>query len=219
MQIDLWSDFACPWCALGVYRLDAALERFAHADEVTVVHRAFELDPHAPARRDRSLTEVLARKYGMSPAEVEAGHQRLSALGRAVGVEFHFDRVQLGSSFDAHRLASAARGTVAEAPLVKALFGAYFTEGQLLSDRSVLLDAASATGMDGNAAAEVVDGDAETGAVRTDEETARQLGITGVPHFVINGAWAIPGAQDVDTMVAVLDKCWDRAEREGSTAL
>lgn len=219
MRIDLWSDFACPWCAVGVYRLDAALERFAHADEVTVAHRAFELDPHAPARRDRSLTEVVARKYGMSPAQVDAGHQRLSALGDEVGMAFHFDRVQLGSTFDAHRLAGAARGTPAEAPLVKALFGAYFTEGRLLSDRSVLLEAATTAGMDVAVAADVVDGDAETTAVRSDEAAAQQLGITGVPHFVINGAWAIPGAQDVDTMVAVLDKCWERAERDGGTAL
>ncbi|MGA2304621.1 MAG: DsbA family protein [Acidimicrobiales bacterium] len=67
MQIDLWSDFACPWCALGLYRLEAALRQFAHADDVTVVHRAFELDPRAPARRTQTMTEVLATKYRSTP--------------------------------------------------------------------------------------------------------------------------------------------------------
>ena len=212
MQIELWSDFACPWCALGVYRLDAALAQFAHADEVTVVHRAFELDPHAPARRDQTMAEVLARKYGMSPEQVRAGHERLSALGREVGMDFEFDRIQLGSTFDAHRLARAAQGTAAEDTLVKLLFGAYFTEGKLLSDHEVLLAVATAAGMDPDDAAAVLASDGHTADVRTDEATAQQLGITGVPHFVINGKWAIPGAQDVETLVLALDRAWDRTE-------
>ena len=108
MQIDVWSDFACPWCALGLRRLDVALEQFAHGDDITVVHRAFELDPHAPARRPETMSELLATKYGMSPEQVRAGHERLAALGREVGFVFDFDRIQSGNTFDAHRLASAA---------------------------------------------------------------------------------------------------------------
>src|SRR5271166_572204 len=111
MQIEIWSDFACPWCALGLSRLDAALQAFEHGDEVSVLHRSFELDPRAPARRERSMEEAVASKYGLSAAQVRAGHAQLAALGREVGLAFHFDRVQLGSTFDAHRLTHAARGT------------------------------------------------------------------------------------------------------------
>ncbi len=63
MQIEMWSDFACPWCALGLYRLDAARRAFEHGDELAVVHRSFELDPAAPARRERSMEQAVAAKY------------------------------------------------------------------------------------------------------------------------------------------------------------
>ena len=218
MEIQLWSDFACPWCALGLYRLDAARREFAHSDEITVVHRAFELDPHAPAHRPQSMDEVLAAKYGMSPAQVRAGHDRLSALGDEVGLQFHFDRIQLGNTFDAHRLARAAQGTPAEHALVVRLFGAYFTEGQLLSDHGVLLEAATAAGLDEGLAADVLASDAFAAEVRADEATARQLGITGVPYFLIEGKWAIPGAQDTETLVLTLNRAWERTRPEAAGA-
>ena len=212
MQIDIWSDFACPWCALGLYRLEAALRQFAHADEVTVVHRAFELDPRAPARRTQTMTEMLATKYGMSPEQIHAGHERLTSLGAEVGMEFHFERAQMGNTFDAHRLALAARGTAVENDLVKGIFGAYFTDGLLLSDHEVLARVAAEAGMDPGTVASVLSSEASATDVRSDEATARELGITGVPHFLINGKWSVPGAQDVETLVLALDRAWERTE-------
>ncbi len=212
MEIDIWSDFACPWCALGLYRLDVAREQFEHGDEITVRHRSFELDPRAPARRAQSLEEVLATRYGMGPAQVRAGHEQLTELGGEVGMAFAFDRVQLGSTFDAHRVAQAARGTTVEDAVVKGLFSAYFTEGALLSDHGVLRQVASAAGMDAGVVEEVLGSGAHAEEVRADESAARERGITGVPHFLINGAWAVPGAQDVDTLLAVLRRAWERAE-------
>jgi predicted DsbA family dithiol-disulfide isomerase len=214
VQIDIWSDFACPWCALGLHRLDAAREQFEHGDEITVRHRSFELDPRAPARRSQSMEEVLAARYGMGPAQARAGHELLTALGREVGMAFAFDRLQLGSTFDAHRVAQAARGTTLEDAVVQSLFSAYFTEGALLSDHGVLWEAATAAGMDAGRVGEVLRSDAYAEDVRADESAARERGITGVPHFVINGAWAVPGAQDVDTLLAVLRRAWERAETQ-----
>jgi len=212
VQIDVWSDFACPWCALGLYRLDAALALFEHAEEVQVVHRAFELDPHAPPHRPQSMEEVLARKYGMSPEQVQAGHQRLTAMGNEVGMAFDFDRIQLGNTFDAHRLARAGRGTAAEDALVKGLFGAYFTDGRLLSDPAVLSEVAAAAGLDAELARDTIEGDRWSSEVRDDEDEAREREITGVPHFLINGTWAIPGAQDVETIGLVLNRAWARSQ-------
>jgi predicted DsbA family dithiol-disulfide isomerase len=211
VEIEIWSDFACPWCALGVYRLDAARAQFAHRDEITVRHRAFELDPRAPAQRPQTMQEMLEIKYGMSPDQVRAGHERLTAMGSDVGMAFNFERIQLGNTFDAHRLAQAARGTAAEDGLVKGLFGAYFTEGQLLSDPDTLRDVAAVAGLDDEIVTAVLERGTEADAVRADETAAQELGITGVPHFLINGAWAVPGAQDVDTLATVLDRAWERA--------
>ena len=210
MDVEIWSDFACPWCALGFARLDAALADFEHRDEVRVVHRSFELDPRAPARRERGMEEVVAAKYGTSVEYVRAGHARLEALGREAGVVFDFERVQLASTFDAHRLAQAARGHPSHDALVRGLFSAYFAEGRLLSDHAVLHDVATTAGLDAHLADKVLGGDAYADEVRADEAAATERGVTGVPYFLLNGAWPVPGAQDVETMGIVLRRAWSR---------
>ncbi|HWD55899.1 MAG TPA: DsbA family oxidoreductase [Acidimicrobiales bacterium] len=210
MDVQVWSDFACPWCALGLARLEATLRDFEHRDEVRVGHRSFELDPRAPASRDRTMADVVAAKYGRTPAEVRAGHERLTALGREAGVVFDFDRVRLGSTFDAHRLAQSARGKAEEGALVQGLFRAYFAEGRLLSDHNVLREVAADARLDVVVTDEVLAGDRFEAEVRLDEVAAEDLGVTGVPYFLINGAWPIPGAQDVETLGTVLRRAWSR---------
>jgi predicted DsbA family dithiol-disulfide isomerase len=210
MQIDVWSDYACPWCALGTARLDVALRAFEHGDAVTVVHRAFELDPRAPASSAASSEEAVSRKYGMPPERVRAGHAQITALGAEVGFTFEFDRVRLGNTFDAHRLTAAVRGTAWEAPLVRQLFAARFSEGRQLSDHEVLRDIAGSVGIPTTRAEEVLAGPASAEAVRADEAEATELGVTGVPYFLIGGAWPVPGAQDVETLGVVLRRAWSR---------
>jgi predicted DsbA family dithiol-disulfide isomerase len=122
-----------------------------------------------------------------------------------------FDRVQLGSTFDAHRLAQASRGQPGEEALIAALFNAHFAEGRLLSDHAVLRDVAAAVGLDPAVVDRVLSGALFAKEVRDDESAALELGVTGVPFFLIGGAWPIPGAQDVDTMVTILTRAWARA--------
>jgi predicted DsbA family dithiol-disulfide isomerase len=211
MEIEVWSDFACPWCALGEARLRAAQSRFEHGDALRVVHRSYELDPRAPARRELSMEQAVGRKYGMAPEQARAGHARMAELGREDGVVFDFDRVQLGSTFDAHRLAQASRGRPCEEALIAALFDAHFAEGRLLSDHAVLRDVAAVAGLDSEVVERVLGGSLYAKEVRDDESAAMELGVTGVPFFLIGGAWPIPGAQDVDTMVTILTRAWSRS--------
>jgi predicted DsbA family dithiol-disulfide isomerase len=210
MQIDVWSDYACPWCALGTARLEVALRHFEHGDDVTVAHRAFELDRNAPASSTASSAEAVSRKYGMSPEQVRAGHVQITALGEEVGFVFDFDRVRLGNTFDAHRLTEAVRGTEWEASLVRRLFAARFSEGRQLSDHGVLRDMAGSVGVPTARTEEVLAGAAYAEEVRADEVAATELGVTGVPYFLINDAWPVPGAQDVETLGIVLQRAWSR---------
>jgi predicted DsbA family dithiol-disulfide isomerase len=160
MQIDVWSDYACPWCALGLARLTVALSDFDHGDDVTVVHRSFELDRHAPVASPGTAEEAVARKYGMRPEQVRAGHTQLTAFGAEVGFTFDFERVRLGNTFDAHRLTQAARGTEWEQPLVRQLFAAHFGEGLQLSDHGVLRGVARSVGLPEDVTEEVLGGTA-----------------------------------------------------------
>ena len=210
MQIEVWSDFACPWCALGLARLSVALASFEHGEEVAVVHRSFELDPGAPASRSVSLADAVAAKYGMGAARMRALHEQLTALGAQAGVSFDFERVRLGSTFDAHRLAQAARGTPSEEALVRGLFVAHFSQGRQLSDHDVLREVARAARLEERFVDEVLGSDAFGPEVRADEAAAREHDVTGVPYFLINGAWPVPGAQDVETMALVLRRAWSR---------
>jgi predicted DsbA family dithiol-disulfide isomerase len=210
MDVQVRSDFACPWCALGLARLKVARCDFEHGDEVRVVHRSFELNPGAPPSRERNMVDAVAAKYGTSPAQIRTRYEGLTALGQEVGVVFDFERVRLTNTFDAHRLAQSARATPSEAALFEGLFRAYFAEGRLLSDHDVLREVAAGAGLDEVVTDKVLAGDLYAGEVRHEEGAAQELGVTGVPYFLINDAWPIPGAQDVETLVTVLRRAWSR---------
>ena len=213
----MWSDFACPWCALGLARFDIARRAYEHGDEITLVYRAFELDPRGAAALGRrgglSMEEAVSRKYGISAGQARALHDRLTAMGAEVGITFDFDRARPGPTFDAHRLARAARGSDSERALVAGLFRARFTDGLQLADPDVLRAVARRAGMPGPVTDEVLGGDAYSAEVRADEAAAAELEVTGVPFFLIGGRWPVPGAQDVETLTVVLARAWTRLVR------
>lgn len=214
VRIDVWSDVVCPWCYLGMRRLDSALERLdaegTLAREVVVLRwRAFELDPGAPSE-PQELRPVLERRYG--PGAFDAMAERLTSLGRAEGIEYRFERTRRVNTFDAHRLVAwSATQPAGQDPLVRALFRAHFTDGEDLSDRATLTAVATRAGLDAAGAAEVLSSDAHAGEVHDDEAVARSRQLTGVPAAVVDGRLVIPGAQDVDTIVRVLRRAVARA--------
>jgi predicted DsbA family dithiol-disulfide isomerase len=213
MQVEIFSDVVCPWCAVGKRRFEAALATFEHADEIDVVWRAYELDPNAPAQREGDYAERLARKYGMSRDQAEAANERLTRLAAADGLDFHFERVRPGNTFDAHRLLHYAReaGPGLQDALKERLFLAYFTEGAAIGEPETLVRLAGEVGLDPAACAEILAGDRYADAVRADERAASDLDVTGVPFFVVDGRFGIPGAQDVDTFLRVLERAWARS--------
>lgn len=212
MRIDIWSDMVCPWCYLGHRRLTAALDELAAdgIDDVEVHWHAFELDPHAPAEPG-DLRDVLERKYG--PGAFETMTDRLGALGAEAGIDYRFDLAQRVNTFDAHRVAAlaAAGGPDAQDRVVQRLFRAYFTEGADLSDHEVLVGLAEECGLDPATVAAVLAGDDLSTEVRTDEATARELGVGGVPAFVVDRQFLVSGAQDTETFVRLLRKVHESA--------
>jgi predicted DsbA family dithiol-disulfide isomerase len=213
MQVDIFSDVVCPWCAIGKRRFEAALGRFEHADEIEVVWRAFELDPNAPARREGDYADRLARKYGMSREHAVAAHENLTATAAAEGLDFHFDRAQPGNTFDAHRLLHYARetGPGLQDALKERLLLAYFTEGEAIGDPETLVRLAAEVGLDRQQCAEILASDRYAAAVRADEREAHELEVTGVPFFVVDGKFGIPGAQDAETILGVLRRAWAKS--------
>jgi predicted DsbA family dithiol-disulfide isomerase len=209
MLVEIWSDVVCPWCYVGKRNLEVALAGFEHADQVTIEWRSYELDPNTPARVELSMDEVLERKYGMTTEQATRANLQMTELAATVGLEYHLDRVQIGNTFDAHRLIhlAAAEGRAGE--MKERLLRAYFTEGRAISDPSTLVELAGEVGLDPGRVADVLDGDEFSAEVRADEARAMELGSTGVPFFVFDGRLGIPGAQPPDVLLRLLDRAWD----------
>src|SRR5271163_1014833 len=98
MKVEVFSDVVCPWCSVGKRRLETALSRFDHADDIEVEWKAYELDPQAPAVREGDYAERLARKYGMSRDQAVAANERLTGLAAAEGLDFHFEKAKPGNT-------------------------------------------------------------------------------------------------------------------------
>ena len=210
MRVDIWSDVVCPWCYLGTRRFEEAVARL-EGREVEVVHRAFELDPTVP-QEGMDLAEYLGRKFG-GAQRVAMTHDRLDRAAGDVDVDFRWDGKRRINTFDAHRLAAWALDTAGpqvQNDLHQRLFRAYFTDNRDLADHAVLAALAADAGLDPDRAAEVLASDAYADEVRADERQASELDIHAVPTFVIEGRWVIPGAQEIDTFVELLERAEQR---------
>ncbi|WNR44136.1 DsbA family oxidoreductase [Paenibacillus roseipurpureus] len=208
MQVEIWSDFACPFCYIGKRRFEKALEEFAHKDAVEVIYRSFELDPNSPKHVPHDVYDMLSSKYGMSRTEAISMNQQLSRQAAADGLDFQFDQLVLTNTFDAHRLQHLAARAGKGAQMAELLFRGYFTKGQNLSDPILLADLAAEAGLDREDALAALSGAQFGDKVREDEGYARQLGIRGVPYYVINRKHAMSGAQPVSSYLNALQMAW-----------
>ena len=197
MKVEIWSDIACPWCAIGRRRFEAALADFDGRDEVSVRWRSFELDPRAPRVREGSLTDTLVGKYGVSRERADGMQRSITETAAVDGLEFRFDLARGGNTFDAHRLLHLAADRGLQPAVQDRLFTAYFREGEPIGDPEALRRVMAGTGLDDDEVRTVLDGDAYGDAVRADQELARRLGITAVPFFVLDDRYGVSGAQPV----------------------
>ena len=205
--MEIWSDVACPWCYIGKRRLEQALAKFPNANTVEVTWRAFELDPSAPReKQEGTYIERLAKKYNTSTREAQTMVDRLVDAARPDGLDFRFDIMCPGNTFDAHRLLHWALTERVQDILKERLFRAYFCEGQMLNDHDTLTRLASEVGLNPEAARAVLQSNAYGQEVREDEKEARSLGIGGVPFFVIADKFGVSGAQPPEILLDVLEK-------------
>ena len=213
MLVEIWSDVVCPWCYIGKRRFETALHRFDHADEVEVRWRSFELDPRAPSLRARTMPEHLAVKYGMTVEQAGERLEHMNRLAAAEGLTYDLAKTQGGNTFDAHRLVhlASSKDPAIGAALEEALFKVYFTDLQPIGDKGVLHKVAVQSGLDPQEVSEVLDSDRFTEEIRRDEAEAAELGCTGVPFFVIDRTFAVPGAQDADVFLVALGRAWERS--------
>lgn len=215
MEVEIWSDFACPFCYMGKRHFERALSQFEAGNDVHVTYRSFELDPNAPLHPRTSIHNLLAEKYGMSVDQAKALNDQVTQRAAAVGLTYHMDTMILTNSFDAHRLThfAAEHGKMPE--MAERLFQAYFTDSRHIGDRQTLAELAGDVGLSTAEALNALNSDEYSQAVRWDEQQAKQLGVRGVPFFLINQQYAVSGAQPVEVFLEALQKAAGD-ERAGS---
>jgi len=209
MDVEIWSDIACPWCYIGKRRFERALAGFEHADDVNVRWRSFELDPDAPAEREGDRASRIARKYGLGLEQVREMERELLSQAAGEGLDFRLDVQRSGTTFDGHRLVHLAEEHGIGDQMKERLLHAYFTEGELISDHDSLLALGLKVGLPEDELRELLAGDRFAEEVRDDERMALELGITAVPTFVVDRARGISGAQSPELLLKLLQVGWD----------
>jgi predicted DsbA family dithiol-disulfide isomerase len=210
LRVDIWSDIACPWCYVGKARFDKAVEQLDGKVAVEVRHRSFELDPDRRPGEVAEVVPMIAKKYGISPAQAQANEYKLGELAELEGLEYRTEGRDHGNTFDLHRVLHLAADRGLEAEVWKAFYTANFAEEASVFERDRVVEVAVAAGLDKDEVVAVLD-DPERyrDAVRADEAEAAALGATGVPFFVIDQKYGVSGAQPTALFAEILEKAWD----------
>ncbi|MGI8316697.1 DsbA family oxidoreductase [Halobacillus mangrovi] len=213
MKIEVWSDFVCPFCYIGKRRLEEALSQLPESAEVEVEYKSFELDPEAKHNTGQNMHEKLAAKYGKSVDEAKEMTRNMTEQAKMVGLDFHFDTMIPTNTFDAHRVAKFAETKGLGKEVTEQFFKGVLTDSKDLGDHKTIADLAREVGLDRGEVDEVLEGAEYTEMVRAEENEAYQIGVQGVPFFVINRKYAVSGAQPTEVFVQGLQKALDEEKK------
>ncbi|HEY7859042.1 MAG TPA: DsbA family oxidoreductase [Candidatus Nanopelagicales bacterium] len=211
MQVEIWSDVSCPWCFIGKRRFEAALDGFAHKDDVEVTWKSYQLDPGLPDHYAGTELEYLSKVKGMSQQQVTGMFDHITGVAAAEGLSYDFDSLKVANSFDAHRLLHLARSEGCGDTVKEALLSAHFEHGQDTGDTEVLVGIGVAAGLAESDVRATLGSDRFAAEVRQDIAEARAIGINGVPFFVIDRKYGISGAQPAELFTNALDQAWQEA--------
>lgn len=220
MKIDIISDTICPWCYIGGKKFEAAiaLVRQDRPDvEFDIRWRPFQLHPETPKEGvDRKAS--MKRKFG-DGAHLKAMSENLHNAGKDVGIDFNFEaQEKTPNTLDSHRLIMWAESAGCQIEIVDALFQAYFLDGRDIGDRDVLVDIARTCGMDAELVADFLTKDVDIKVVTEEDILAREMGISGVPTFLINDGFMIGGAQEPETLARLFLKVISKEEQRAAEA-
>lgn len=204
MKVEIWSDVMCPFCYIGKRKFEAALEKFSGSADVTIEWKSFQLNPDLKTQPEKNLTQYLSEIKGWPLEKAIESNIRVTEIAKEVGLDYHLDKAIVANSFDAHRLSHLAKKSGLQDKVEELLFAAYFIEGKDTSDHAVLKAIGIAAGCDPNELDEMLKGDQYAEEVKNDIEEAHEIGVRGVPFFVVDRKYAISGAQPVELFLKTL---------------
>jgi predicted DsbA family dithiol-disulfide isomerase len=211
LQVEIWSDVACPWCYIGRRRFTAALAQFPHRDRVQVRWRSYQLSPEAPVGSPLTEAQMLAEMKGLPLDAVHEMFAHVTEVAASVGLSYRFDTVRPANTFDAHRLIHLARRRDPELAdrTVEALMSAHFEQGLAVDDRDVLVRIAADVGLDEQEVRRALAGDDGADDVLADLAEGRTVRVSGVPFFVLDRRFGVSGAQPTELFAQALHQAWE----------
>jgi predicted DsbA family dithiol-disulfide isomerase len=213
LRIDVVSDVVCPWCYIGKRRLERALEK-AGLEGVEIGWRPFQLNPDMP---DEGMERraYLKMKFG-GDGSGGAMYEAIKAAGSEERIPFDFSGIeQQPNTVKAHRLIHYGGEQGRQDAVIEALFTAYFTAGQNIGETDVLVAVAVEAGLDADATRAYLDSETDVDRIRAEDKVAREMGIQGVPCFIINRRYAVSGAQDPSVFLEVFEKIANGGDSDG----
>ena len=219
LKVQIWSDIMCPFCYIGKRRIEEALNLFEHKHAVAIEWKIFQLDASFVASSDDNMVEHLAQKYGKGTDWAQGMLDNMTQNAKSAGLDFHFEKAVLASSFNAHRLLHLAKKHQLANDLEELLFKAYLTEGKNINDNNTLKELGVSVGLNEHDIDEVLNSDAYANDVKQDIQNANSIGVQGVPFFVFNNKYAVSGAQPATAFLETLQKAWEEGKFDSKVTL
>ncbi|PSJ80424.1 DsbA family oxidoreductase [Neisseria iguanae] len=208
IKIEMYSDYACPFCYIGQGYLEQALAQFEHADDVEIVHKAYELYPDMTNEVTSTTQGRIEWKYRKTPEGAIEMIRHIEGLAQRAGINMDYEHMQNTNTFEAHRLTKFAESKGKGAEMYARLMKAYFTDNLPLAKRENLVQLATEIGLDKAEVETFLDSDLFADAVRGDENQAKQIGVQAVPFFMVNGEIPVAGSQPPAQFLALLKQVY-----------
>jgi predicted DsbA family dithiol-disulfide isomerase len=216
MKVEIWSDVMCPFCYIGKRKFEQALQQFDNKDQVEVTWKSFQLDPDMETQPGKNAHQYLAERKGWTLDYAKQASRQVTGMAKEVGLNYDFDKAVVANSFNAHRVSHLAKKYKLGNAMEEALFKAYFTEGKNIDDAQTLMELGTAIGLKADEIKEVLNGDLYAAEVEQDIMEAQQVGVRGVPFFVIDRKYAVSGAQQSDVFLGALNKAWSESSPQNN---
>ena len=208
MKIEIWSDVMCPFCYIGKRNLETALEQFAHNNHIEILWKSYQLDPSFPDTVTENYQEYLVKRKGMTAEQVKGMLDNVTQSAKQVGLEYHLDQSVIVNSLNAHKLIQFAKTQDLGDEIEERLFRAFFTEGKNIADLATLTQLAKEISLDKSLVKTVFTDERYASLVKQDVQEAQQIGVQGVPFFVIDRKYAVSGAQPPQAFLESLEKAF-----------
>jgi len=206
MKIEIWSDVMCPFCYIGKRKFEQALAQFPESSDIQVEWKSFQLQPELVTAPGKNVIEHLAESKGWTIQHSQEMHDYVVNMAKEVGLDYHFEKAVVANSFNAHRLSHYAKWQGKGEAMEERLFQAYFINGENIDDATTLLKIAVEIGLDEKESAEVINSDRYTQEVQYDIYEAQQVGVRGVPFFVLDEKYGVSGAQAPDVFLQAIQQ-------------